>query len=528
MPVAKALASSLMTGKGGASSPSSLTNGGSAASGAVQTVITGAAKMLKDSGTLTGNESPAQMGGMVMAGIKKGASYVSDLFKKSPSDVKDTLAGDTSLADSVASGKSAGGLADSISSGFGGLKTSLGGMMDSVGSSIMGAGSSLMSGLQSASSAVEKSFTAMTAGQPNTPAPEKSAAQTAAGSYESAVAEMESAETKMLEAKRDYRMASNSANYDKLQTAEAEYNAAAQRVAQISSSYVKTASGAKSSAGNMSLTSAAAKASKFGLDNLASASKMLGLSGTATSALKFGLEKLPGAANSLMGMVDGSSKSGNPVTGLLDKAKAAGSTAVASASGALDSAKNMFSSDTASSIPDLPAAADLPDATALLSDDALSGDVMENASSAFDDIGGDASSMMAELETGLDCLGGDDNAEKPAVAASNTIDNSAQLAKTASLMGSSKISPPVFSDKDTSADIDAMIAKQNTALTAVEAARAEVELAETKLAVTYQSIMSGARTETQMAHTIETQQADISDAKRQLAAAEKKYSSTLV
>jgi hypothetical protein len=167
-----------------------------------------ATESLKSRGLLTGNESAAQAGGLIAGAVTWGTEAVKQFAE--------TGVATAGLVNSIAGGKFAGGLSDSLT--LSGLKTSLGGLAGGVsgkiqvlGSSIDGLSNNLKSGLQNAFSAVEKSFGSLKAGVPNIlgpkaagdePTQQPSDVARASDAYSASQDEVASAEAALLTAKR--------------------------------------------------------------------------------------------------------------------------------------------------------------------------------------------------------------------------------------------------------------------------------------------------------------------------------------
>ena len=512
MPVAKALEGTL-SGAGGIANADSLVNNVAAQGAAVQTVISKTASSMLGSGILTGNESPAQAAGPIMAGVAMGIETVTGLLKGGAGAIAGALNSVVSgtvgtLASNLASGKLAGGLADGLSSGLGGLKTSLGGLADKLGTVLTNPLDSLKSGLQTAFAAVKDSFPALKGGVPNvlgnaTQAAEapKSAMSAAAEKFDSASAAVDSATDALLEAKRDYRNSpKDPAAYEKLQAAEAALSSAKQKVAQASTDFLKAAPGASL---------------------IPSAGELSGLVSKVSSTLTSGLNALPGGIGSMMSTVTGAlGGASNPLGSLVNAAKGIAGSVGGAVSALADPTKlagDLVGKTTASvtsmlsggmpslpSIPGLPTLPSLPSMPGLPALPSLAslpglpklpsvpglpalGDKLGGSlTGALDTAKAGAAGIMGQVETGLSSLGDAPGQIKAAVAAVGTFDRKAIVAKTGQLLGDSKIPVPSFGDISPNANIDVnkVSAEQREALDAIDEAKNRVRNAKLNLSFT--------------------------------------------
>jgi hypothetical protein len=348
------------------------------------------------------------------------------------------------MANDIASGKFAGGLADKVGSGLG-LKTSLTGIFDGVkdkvvalGDSVANLNDNLKTELQNGYEAIEKSFGKLKAGMPNklgppdnSPPAEKSDTAKSALSYESAQLEVESATDALLAAKRDFRNDPIPENQTKMQAAEAALSAARQKQSQASNSFLKTA-------GSL--------ATLPGLDTL-------------KTSLNSGLSALPGGAAVLQSIVNKS-----PVGAAIGQA----TTAMSMVNGAMAQAEKLVSSNP------------------------LSGDLLGQAKKAVDgmvskvtaglpDIKAGSAGIMAQLEASMGSIPGGASAIKSAEAAVGTFDKSAIVAKVGQLLGDPKIPAPFFPDTPPIAKPDQMSSEIASAYEAVKEAGYKVSAAKLNL-----------------------------------------------
>jgi phage gp45-like len=450
----------------------------------IQNLFAKSADGLKNANILTGKESPAQAGGLVMAATTFGLKATSDMMSKGTDAIKGMIGGDVtklgvvgSLGDNFAAGKLAGGLADG-KSGLDGLKTSLSGMADSAAKSVTGMADKLKSGMQEAFDKVESSFTALKGGVTNilgdkngdaTKPP--SALALANSSLESAKAAANEAANTLLEAKSAYRVDPTPENKTKLDEAEKAAATAEQKVAQSTSSLVKT--------GTDAVSGALKTASGLGLK----------LPTTLTS----GLNALPGGAGALMSVVnkakssDGTPSLSNPMSAITAMADKAGG--------------------------DLKAA--IGDPTK------LAGDLTGKMADALKKSIPNPAAMLASLETGMSTI---TNGAKAAIATVGSVDKAAVLAKTSKLLGDPKIPAPSFPDEPTEPeDADEFAKAQTDALMAVEEAQAKVDAAGEELAVAFAAFSAGTGEES----TVHEKHEALKTAQDELDTAEVKYQATL-
>jgi hypothetical protein len=488
MSASKAMVGSITNSSMNLGDPKSFINNIGGQGSVVQTAISTTTKALIKNGTLTGNESPAQAGGMVMAGLSKGADAVGDALKKGGASL-------SGMYNDIASGKFAGGLADS-KSGTGGLSLSLSGLSDS----FSGGLDSLKSGLQKAFASVESSYGKLKGGVVNALGPNNketappSATAKAASDYDSAKAAVAAAEDAVLEAKRAYRQSNSSDDMTKLQTAEANLAAANQKVAQASTGYLKAAVGSATSL----------LPSSIGGVSLASVS----------SSLKSGLNSLPGGLGSLLSTNNNKTtvSSASPMTSIINTATTAQSTSV------FDKASN-FTGDIVGKT-----------ATAITTSlNSAMASISATTNGAISAAQTGAAGMMGSLQTSMDGIGSMFGGTKSASAGENTFDRTAITAKTGQLLGDPKIPVPTFSDDvaSTDADADYLVSAQADAMTAVENEMANVEAAELELSAIYEKIASGSISEADGNSQIDSQQAKVDQARDALLTAQVKYEASI-
>jgi len=452
LPIEKAL-SSVMTASGPVTNVQDLLTNPSAQASVVASNISDATKSLISKGIITGNEGPAQVGGLVMGVVTKGVSSITDLSKSGVSSIE-------GLADNIAGGKYAAGLADGLS--FTGLKTSLGGFTDGVKGSlsglsdtISGLSNNLKSAVQNAFAAVEASFTNLQSGVANVlgpkstnnaPTQQPSDVTKSSTAYLVAESEEVSAQYNLFKAKRDYRNDPSPVNSDALQQAEAALSAATQKKAQASAQFLKSSVGGTS---NSILPPTPA------IDGLGIVTSQV------ATTLNSGINSLPGGNAVIQSVI--STGAINELTKQKSSALAAVDTALASVGGINENV------------------------------DKLSGDLIGNTNKMIGDamksvtgIGTDSLSkiksgtagVMAQLQTEISSALGN-----TPIGAVSKIDIAAITAKTGQLLGDSRIPLPTPPSGDAPpANPNKASLEISKALTAVIDADSEVKVAKLNLA----------------------------------------------
>jgi hypothetical protein len=500
MPIAKAFESTV-SGASGIASATELVKNVAAQNSLVQTAIVKSAEGLQAAGILTGKESPAQAGGPIMAAVAMGVDTVAGLLKGGASAIGGALNSVVSgvvgtLGSNLAAGKLAGGLADAVSSGIGGLKTSLSGLATKVGAVISNPLDKLKSGLQTAFDAVKDSFPALKGGVPNvlgnaTQPPEapKSAMTQAAETYDIAQAAAASAQDAVLEAKRDYRNNPKDPEaYEKLQAAESALSSARQKVSQASTAFLKASPGGAL---------------------LPTVDQLSGLASKVSSTLTSGLNALPGGIGSMVSSVSGAlAGASNPIAPLIGVATSLVGSVGAGVSSAVtalsdpkklvgdlvgkttESVKSLLGGGLPSlpSIPGLPSLPSIPGLPSLPSIPGLSNLAgLAGGKSPLDIAKAGAAGIMGQLETSLSSVGDAPGQIKAAINAVGTFDKTAILAKTGQLLGDSKIPVPSFSGTitiDANSDPNKVSAEVTTALDEVTDAQNRVRNSKLNVSLT--------------------------------------------
>lgn len=474
LPQAKAL-TGVVTG---ATDVKSLITNATVGASIVGVNIQSSASSLLSKGIITGSESAASAAGLVMGAVTNGVSAVADFAKSGITSV-------TGLANSIAGGKFAAGLADSLS--FSGLKTSLGGLSDGikgaiggVGGALSGIGNNLKSAVQNAFAAAEASFTNLRAGLPNVlgpastssaPTKQPSDVTLSANSYASAEAEETAATDALFAAKRDYRNAQTPATTEALQKAEAALSAAVQKKAQASSQFLKSSVGGIAAGATGALS-------------------------TVATTLNSGLNAIPGGAAVFQSAVNAS-----PIGGQLKQA----STALGAVNTAL------------SSVGGIAANASKLAGNLVGNTNKMVGDAMKSATGiagdALSKVKAGAAGVMAQLQTDISSALG-----STPIGAVSKIDLAAVTAKTGQLLGDSRIPLPTPPDSSLPpSNPTRATAEITTALEAVTDAQNRVRAAKLNLASTRK--LGGTP------EAIATAQAGLVKEEEALAAAQQAYSS---
>jgi hypothetical protein len=477
MPIEKAL-SSVVTGVNGIANSSTLIKNATVAAGIMASNFTTAATNLVNAGILSAVDSTSKVAGLVMGTVTNGIKAVTDL-------VNTGVTGVSGLANSVASGKFAAGLADSMA--FPGLKTSIGGLVNGIkgkagalGNTISGLAGNLRSGLQNAFAAVEQSFGTLKAGLPNVLGnattiglQKPSDVAKSSDSYAVAEAEVESATDSLLKAKRDYRNNQSPENLSLLQTAEANLSAARQQQSKASMAFLKSSAG--------------------GVVNTAA-----GTMSTFTS----GLNSLPGGPAVFQSITDNS-------------AVQSATKKVTTAIGVIDttlSAVGGIAGNKAALV------GNLVGNTKNLVDNAMS-KATASVSGALNNVRSGAAGVMAQLQTSF--AGKSSGSAKAAAAAVGTFDKTAIIAKSGQLMGNPKIPVPgVFTSTASPTDVNQHIAQVSDLLNDVKEANAQKLKAATILA---EALKSGNTSQEQIQQLGKA----LSDAESKLLEAEKSYTATI-
>lgn len=445
----------------GVATATSLLTSAQTGAGIVQAQIGTAAQGLLNAGILTGKEGPAAAGGLIMGAVTSGIGAVKDFVADGVSKV-------TGLADNIAGGKFAAGLADGLS--MKGLSASLGGLADglkgkvvALGDSIGNLTASLKSGLQNAFVSVEKSFGTLKAGVANVLGPKStgpaatqqpSAVAQAGNAYSSAEAEVSSARDALLDAKRNYRNEQTPETTAALSAAEAVVSASVQKQAQASQAFLKSAGGG------------AVETAKTAIGQLGN---LPGVSDIKTT-LNTGLNALPGGAAVFQSVVNNSG---------IGAAAAQGTAALGAVNSALAGIGGLTGGKSS-------LVGDLVGKTTAVVGGAVGG-ALGSVTGALDKLKAGSAGIMGQLEASLSSITSGANSVKSAAAAVGTFDKSALIAKTGQLLGNPKIPAPVFNENPQAAPADPNVqsAEVTVALEAVKDAQFKVKIA--KLSVAIQS-----------------------------------------
>jgi hypothetical protein len=477
-----------MTGSGGATSATSMVNNIQPQVKAIEEVLSKSASSLQTSGILTGKESPAQAGGPIMTAAVLGVGAVAKLFSSSSptSGLGIKMPGDiSSVSELFSGGKSAGGLADKLTSG--GIATSIGGMLDSAKSSASGALDGLKSTAEKAFSSVEGSFVSLKGGVTNVLGKASASASEiklsdasqANKKVESAKAEVAALEEAVLDAKKTYREDDSEENAATLATAEKNLAAAKQREAKASTSFLSASTASLPSVSSISNT------------------------------LNSGINALPGGIGAFATQV--TSKGGNPLTSIMATAKS-----VSGGSTSFDLSKsggNIMASLNSSISGSMKSA-------------------MGTATGALDKAKSAASGMMGQLETSLSSIGSAPGQIKMPVMSGDSMLASAKASMVAvqgKLLGDPKIPRPgaVTEETESTEDPDEIMNKQAAALATIEDKQAAVDIINEKIGAIFESLSAKTISESKAYSQIHDLQIELDTAKEELAAAESKYEATV-
>jgi hypothetical protein len=326
MPMDKAI-QGLVTGNLGATDAKKLLTDPNVQTQIIGNSLNNAATSLVNAGILTGAESAAQAGGLVLAASNFGVNAVTGLVNGAIETVTgiaqgvtnvitgtigavtgtiaavSNIAGEISsgvgkISDMLAGGKFAGQLSDSISNGVTGLANSVKGAIstsiDSLGKSLTGLVTGLESTLRGAFKTVEASFKNLSANTPNILGGKGNASSvtdlsTPGAKYQSAQAALDVSQSKLDDAQTAYRNNPDEINSATLSSAESALSDARKTAASASLGVI--------TGGVDSVISGASKAYKSATDTL---SKIV--SSPATT-LDSGINALPGGSGSIVNNV---------------------------------------------------------------------------------------------------------------------------------------------------------------------------------------------------------------------------------
>lgn len=278
----------LTTGNFGATSASTVLTSVSTQMSAVSGSINTAATQLVNAGVLTGQESAAQAGGVVLAAANYGTGLVTSVIGGVQNTVTGVVGAATGIvtgtigavtgtiqgvvgaatgavaqatqliggaqaaagkiSDAISGGNFAGKLSDTVSSGMAGLANSLSGALTQLGSSVAGLAAGLSSSLRNAFNSVEASYKNLTAGAPNklggSAGVESAVDLNSTGAkYEAASAAYAAAQNTYDQALAAYRIDNTSENKTALDEADAALSSARKQAASASLGVVTGAVG---------------------------------------------------------------------------------------------------------------------------------------------------------------------------------------------------------------------------------------------------------------------------------------------
>lgn len=391
----------LVTGNFGATSVSAVLNSVQTQAMAAASSFNNVAVDLKSAGFLTGQESAGQMGGVVMAASKFGIGQVTGILNSAQGLATGAvgaatgaigLAGATAdkakdIANSISEGNFAGNLSDTISSGMEGLANSAKAFAGKIGGTLVGLANSLTAPLRSAFNAVEQSYKNLTADTPNVLGKDKTVSSidlnTAGAKYDSAKAALDLAQSNYDSARFAYRSDPSDENSSILQQAESDWSSAKKAATTASMNFIGdplSTIGDKISTGFKSLTGSSTSNSQ------------------SVIATEAGVNALPGGIESMVSQVNST-----------------GQTAIKS----LSSAANQLTQP------------------AKLIGGLVGGTVGSIIGSV-----GQASAMIAKLQTTLSSLGNASGQIKAAIQASNTFNKTSMISATAQSIDDSRVPHP--------------------------------------------------------------------------------------
>jgi len=476
VPAARALAG-IVTGNNGATSPAAVINGVNVQAAAVSNSINTATQALTNAGVIKGTESASQVAGIVQAAASYGTKAVSAVLAGTGS------VNGKAIADSIAGGKFAAQLADNVNSGVTGLTTSVTGFAKGIatratdlGNTINKLTDTLQGTLKKAFASVEASFKNMSAGTPNklggdenTPSAVNLSSPSAL--FNAAKAEVETAQEAVFDAQRAYRNESTPAKLEALNSAEADLSAARQKQFSASKAF------------------------------LSSAIPSIGLPNTSLPAttLNSGVNALPGGASALVSQVTVGVN--NAVTGVTK------------------------------SVDNLVGAANNPltDPTKLVGNLVKNtNDAVNGALSKVKDLTAADAGILSKIQTSISSVGGSGGQVKAAIAAANTFDKTAIVAKTGQLLGDPKIPAPVFNESPPdNSDVDKILAKVSSAYEQVTETSTAVTVQQAKIAQLIEQLDSGKVSYDQVAQQLDTEQKTLERLEAKLVDAQVNYATVV-
>lgn len=334
LPFTKLASRVCLTGSGGVATPASLIKNTNAQLDSISTNISNVTTDLTNGGVLTGNETPTQSSGVIMAATVVGAQDMIALLSN-PKAVPAVVGSSGSIiGNAIASGSYASSAADRTANGVDGVVTSLSsitnGVLNTLSSGITDFAQRAPGGLasivsttsgimQSAFNIAEKSFGSLKAGIPNTIGGltevfnlQPSKTVTAVLNQTIASEELLAAEAEFSSAKKALNFDDSPAALDAVRTAEAKISQAKQKLAAAANNIVQ---GNAAAADGISAFFAGASAQAVSSIANATASGAL----NAPTSENTGLNSIPGGAGAFMNQL------GNATSNIVGTIKSAAS-----------------------------------------------------------------------------------------------------------------------------------------------------------------------------------------------------------
>ena len=167
--IAGAMPTNLFTSKSGSASVQEFVSSTPAQVQNMVTNITTAQQQLVQAGVMTGKESPAAVGGLILSGVQNGVAATADFVKNIGSSVSSTVSSITgsltgiagNIAGSISAGNFAGGLSDTLGGALGNLKSGATSLIDKGKSSLTSAFDSIKGAYKSFTPGVPQDLTAI-------------------------------------------------------------------------------------------------------------------------------------------------------------------------------------------------------------------------------------------------------------------------------------------------------------------------------------------------------------------------------
>jgi uncharacterized protein YoxC len=468
----------LTTGNFGATSASTVLTSVSTQLSAVSTSINSAATSLVNSGILTGQESAAQAGGVVLAASNYGTGLVtsvmsgvqntitgtigaaSGIVTGTAAAITSTIQGTVSqatqiiggaqaaagkISDAISGGNFAGKLSDTVSSGMAGLANSLSGSLNQLGSSVAGLAAGLSSSLRNAFNSVEASYKNLTAGAPNklggSAGVESAVDLNSTGAkYEAASAAFAAAQNTYDQALAAYRIDNSSENKTALDEADSALSSARKQAASASLGVVTGAVGSV-------VDGAIAGAKKFGNAISNAFSPPVTTANSGMNALPGGNSAITnqvtaGGENTLNNLTNGVAAAGGQVTNALSQPANLAGNLVQNTTQAITSTVNGVVNQatgivtgTVNAVTGLVGGAVSAVTNTVRAVAAIPGQVVQSVTAS-------ANGIISSIQTSIASIGSMGGQIKASVSAIGTFDKSSMTSKTGELLGNSIVPVP--------------------------------------------------------------------------------------